>query len=93
MHRWEDLPSLNLHRISRVILDPKGKPYAVPEQRAQTNRPAGGFFGGITHGGIQNLNSGLGPRADKTEAAFFSPTRFYWRSPLEIPKLRLRPYC
>ena len=81
MHRWEERTA-GPTRTS-VILDPKGQPYSVPEKRAQTNRP-GGFFGGITHGGIQNLNSGLGTGSDKTEATFFSPTRFYWRSPLEI---------
>ena len=83
MHRWEERTS-GPTRAS-VILDPKGQPYNVQE-RAQTNRPGGGFFGGLTHGGIQNFNSGLGTGADKTEATFFSPTRFYpWRSPLGNP--------
>lgn len=38
----------------------------------------------ITTGGIANPQTGLGTPVDKSEASFFSPTRFYWRTPLEI---------
>ena len=31
-----------------------------------------------------NLTSGLGTSIDKSETSFFTPTRIYWRSPLEI---------
>ena len=41
-------------------------------------------FGGLTQGGIVNYQSGLGTNVDKTEAAFFEPTRIYSRQPLEI---------
>ena len=35
-------------------------------------------------GGIHNSLSGQGGSSDKSASAFFTPTRFYWRSPLEI---------
>ena len=38
----------------------------------------------ITQGGVYNSTTGLGTPLDKSEATFFNPTRFYWRTPLEI---------
>ena len=52
MNRWEERTSVPTR--TSVILDPKGQPFNVPEERAQTNRPVR-HGGGITHGGIQNL--------------------------------------
>ena len=43
----------------------------------------GQYFGGLTQGGIVN-NAGAGTSLDKSEGSHFTPTRFYWRSPLEI---------
>ena len=44
-----------------------------------------GYGGSITHGGIRNPWSGLGQLGvDKSEGSFFVPTRFWWRSPLEV---------
>lgn len=39
---------------------------------------------GLTHGGIANDLAGLGGQADKSQATYFKPTRFYTRYPLEI---------
>lgn len=43
-----------------------------------------GYGGSITHGGLVNTGTGLGTGLDKSEGAFFAPTRFWWRSPLEL---------
>ena len=38
----------------------------------------------LTSGGIVNLASGAGTALDKSEGSFFTPTRIYWRTPLEV---------
>ena len=37
-----------------------------------------------TSGGFTNLKTGAGTALDKTEGSFFKPTRFYYRSALEV---------
>ena len=55
-------------------------PTRLPNLRAQGGR--GG--GSLTSGGLVNLQTGLGTSLDHSESSLFSPTRIYWRTPLEI---------
>ena len=41
-------------------------------------------IGRLTGGGLVNTASGMGTGLDKTESAFFTPTRYYWRTPIEV---------
>ena len=59
----------------RDLFVPK-PPDAPVQQRAS--------YGGLTQGGIVNQTTGLGTNLDKSQGNFFTPTRIYWRSPLEI---------
>ena len=43
-----------------------------------------GYGTSLTGGGVRNPSTGLGTGIDKLEGTFFSPTRFWWRTPLEI---------
>ena len=43
-----------------------------------------GLTGGLTSGGVVHHGSGAGTAADKTEAAFFRPTRIWSRQALQI---------
>ena len=43
-----------------------------------------GGYGGLTGGGIVNQGTGLGTGLDKSQGNFFTPTRIYWRSWLEV---------
>ena len=63
-----------------------GRDLFAPQQRAlDQNRNSGrGYGGGLTHGGIVNTGTGMGTSLDKSQGNFFTPTRIYWRSPLEI---------
>lgn len=47
-------------------------------------RYGGASYGSLTGGGIVNFGSGLGTAVDKTQGSFFTPTRIYWKAPLEI---------
>ena len=48
-----------------------------------------GFGPSLTHGGVVNRTTGLGMVGqDKNEGSFFSPTRFYWRPPLEVLRVQ-----
>ena len=47
-------------------------------------RWGGGRGGRLTSGGIVNFGTGMGTGNDKTEQSFFTPTRFWAKSPLEI---------
>ena len=40
--------------------------------------------GGLNSGGLVNLQTGMGTGLDHTESSLFTPTRIYWRTPLEI---------
>ena len=42
------------------------------------------YYGSLTKGGLYNNKTGAGSLLDNTESALFTPTRFWWRSPLEI---------
>ena len=57
------------------ILGPDGRPVRTRAYKGGT---------GYGRGGVVNNSSGLGGAHDKAAATFFRPTRFYWRSPLEI---------
>ena len=61
-----------------AIIGPDGRPLRERAYKA----PSGGGYGG--RGGLLNPQSGLGGSSDKGANTFFRPTRYYWRSPLEI---------
>ena len=48
------------------------------------NRARSSYGGRLAHGGVVNQMTGMGTHADHTESSMFTPTRFYWRSPLEV---------
>ena len=59
----------------------------VPQQRSvdqQRNYGGGRGYGGLTSGGIVNQGTGMGTTLDKSQGNFFTPTRIYSRTPLEI---------
>ena len=69
------------HAAAEVVL------YAPNGQQVRSNANAGRtatYYGSLTQGGLVNNASGLGTSLDKSEASFFTPTRLYWRSPLEV---------
>ena len=47
-------------------------------------RPYAGGYGQLTGGGITNYGTGAGTALDKTQRSFFTPTRIYWQTPLEV---------
>ena len=47
-------------------------------------RSGSGYAGALTSGGVVNPLTGLGTGLDKSESSFFTPTRIWWRAPLEI---------
>ena len=48
-------------------------------------RAQGGRGGGpVSSGGLVNLQTGMGTSLDHGEGSLFTPTRIYWRTPLEI---------
>ena len=67
-----------------------GHDFFVPQQRSMDQQRnyggggRGGYGGGLNSGGIVNQGTGLGTGLDKSQGSFFSPTRVYWRTPLEI---------
>ena len=67
--------------LSKAIIRATGESLV---RAASPNRGRGGYGGSITHGGIVNHGTGLGTGLDKSEGSFFTPTRFWWRSPLEL---------
>ena len=67
-----------MSKKASVILDHRGDPYQ------ERGRPASGGVGGQALGGIVNYGSGMGTGVDKSQGSFFTPTRIYWRSPMEI---------
>ena len=64
-----------------------GRDFFQPQQRSmdqqRSNNGGGRGYGGLNAGGIVNQGTGLGTGLDKSQGNFFTPTRFYWRSPLE----------
>ena len=40
--------------------------------------------GSLTGGGVANATTGMGTGLDKSEASFFTPTRIWWRTPLQV---------
>ena len=60
------------------ILGPDGRPVSSRAYKGV----GGGSYGG--RGGLRNPASGLGGANDKGAGSFFTPTRIYWRTPLEI---------
>ena len=61
-----------------IILGPNGRPLS----RAYKAPVSGGA--GTGRGGLFNQQSGLGGGSDKGKNTFFTPTRIYWRTPLEV---------
>lgn len=59
----------------------RGAPAPAPE--VQTRRYYGGG-GNLLGGGLVNYGSGMGTGLSKAEGSFFTPTRIWWRTPLEI---------
>ena len=67
------------------LVNQYGRRYTRAElHRAQSPQSGRGYGGGLMHGGAMNTTTGLGTAADKSESTFFTPTRIYWRSPLEV---------
>ena len=69
--------------------DPSNAANLIPRLRLRSSTGRGGsaggpYYGGLTHGGITNPGTGMGTNLDKSEGAFFTPTRIYYSSPLEI---------
>ena len=61
------------------------KPPAVQTRATNSGRGGrGSYYGGANSGGLVNLGTGMGTGLDKAEGAFFTPTRIYWRTPLEV---------
>ena len=48
-----------------------------------TKKRARGYSSNLTYGGLSNPSTGLGGASDHTQGALFTPTRFYWRQPLQ----------
>lgn len=68
------------HRFSRALSELRGT-----QKRSYYGGRGGGRGGyGLTQGGITNPLSGLGTELDKSEAAYFTPTRISHKSPLEV---------
>ena len=68
------------------LYGPNGQPmdqYRASRSVRQRSRPYGAGLS-LNQGGITNYGSGAGTHLDKSEQSFFSPTRIYWRAPLEI---------
>ena len=65
-----------------TIIGPNGRPIRGVPPKRRAYKGVGGSIGG--RGGLRNPTSGLGGSFDKGAGSFFTPTRFYWRSPLEI---------
>ena len=68
-------------------LRPRGAPQTDIQRRswydATKNRARTGG-GNLTAGGLVNVGSGMGTGLDKAEGSVFTPTRIYYRTPLEI---------
>ena len=47
-------------------------------------RPSSYHYGGLTSGGIVNAQTGAGTGIDHAQGSFFTPTRIYYQTPLEI---------
>ena len=65
-----------------TIIGPNGRPIRGVPPKRRAYKGVGGSIGG--RGGLRNPTSGLGGSSDKGAGSFFTPTRFYWRTPLEI---------
>ena len=66
-------------RVSAIVRTATG--------RTQDRRSGFGGYGGsggLASGGLYNKKTGAGTLVDNTEDALFTPTRYWWRSPLEI---------
>ena len=50
----------------------------------KTSERAGSYYAGLNSGGIVNQGTGLGTSIDKSQGNIFTPTRIYWRTPLEV---------
>lgn len=57
-------------------------PATEPARRPVTRARSGSTS--LTGGGIKNNKTGLGSKLDNSEFSFFTPTRLYSRSPLEV---------
>ena len=84
---------MGLRERIRVALQPRNDTRSDVQKRSWYNGPLPGqeqhrgtprFYGGLNSGGIVNNGTGLGTGLDKSTNSFFTPTRIYWRTPLEI---------
>ena len=67
------------------LVDQHGQPIStrIVQERALARRSRGYGGASLTGGGIYNP-SGTGTNLDKSEGSFFTPTRMYYRTPLEV---------
>ena len=69
-------PQRRTHRLD-------GQPSGVEPRSLQRERNTN-TYSGLHHGGFSNPAAGIGGVADKSQSGFFTPTRFWWQTPLEI---------
>ncbi len=66
-------------RVSAILDAAAGRPENRSRGYGQSD-----YYGSLTKGGLYNNKTGAGSLLDNTESALFTPTRYWWRSPLEI---------
>ncbi|MCY3553724.1 MAG: DUF1073 domain-containing protein [Gemmatimonadetes bacterium] len=72
------------NRIRGAVIRARARRFLKQRQLSGPGSAAYGKFYGLTQGGPVNPVSGMGTQADKSEHAFFTPTRVSWRGDLEV---------
>ncbi|MDE2846038.1 MAG: DUF1073 domain-containing protein [Gemmatimonadota bacterium] len=72
------------NRIRGAVIRARARRFLKQRQLSGPGTAAYGKFYGLNQGGPVNLVSGMGTQADKSEHAFFEPTRVSWRGDLEV---------
>lgn len=67
-----------------AIVDKYGRPFTAPERSTGDSGRRNPYGYNLNAGGLMNPVTGLGTGLDKTEASFYYPTRFYYKSALQI---------
>ena len=73
-------------RLSMALRNQADRLITGPVERQQINGRVvyPGYGGGLMGGGLYNAKTGAGTSADSSEASFFTPTRIYVRTSLEV---------
>ena len=72
------------NRIRGAVIRARARRFLKQRQLSGPGTAAYGKFYGLNQGGPVNPVSGMGTQADKSEHAFFEPTRVSWRGDLEV---------